>query len=459
MVDLTGKTGVTLIDLTLDAAHNPFTNQGVFASNASKLRIQRVTVRDIVGPGIRVGIHFTGENPTKRRGVTDSVIADCRFQNMATDSEWGGGIRLSWGSSRNRVLRNTIRDTGRGGIFGDNGSCDLTLRGNRVSGSGGEGLGLEIWGDCDRCVVEDNRLDHWLSIGGCKQCAVRRNTIGAWTTDVKFLGLEAIGSDQVITDNVVDGGQQIGLSVSNNYPNDRVFWGYNRVSRCVQWGAQLQGDRTGVHNHYFFRCRFESNGDPAHKPIYPSDLGHGFRVNQNASGLVLNACDFINNRGHGIQVNGSGDAPSDNLLFVDCRISGNRGSAASFWPGYTRLAWQRCSVFGNGSNALPPPRGEETAQIRDRISSPAAARVGQPVALAIRTPPGSGGPPAAVLWDLGDGIPKTSRTVKHTYSAPGRYRVTLVTWDTRGTASHDERIVTVLPASPAATSQQRRKLR
>ena len=165
--------------LTLDAQGNANVSQGVAGSNARRLKLHHLTVRNLVksktfGPH---GFLFAGTNPKRARGVTDSEISDCLIENIALDASFGCGIRFSWGSSRNRILRNTVRNTGRGGIFGDNGSTDLFISGNTVTGSGGEGLGIEVWGGCDRAVIEDNRVDHWLSIGGSDYCATRRNIV------------------------------------------------------------------------------------------------------------------------------------------------------------------------------------------------------------------------------------------------------------------------------------------
>ena len=50
----------------------------------------------------------------------------------------------------------------------------------------------------------------------------------------------------MVTDNTVDDGQIIGLSVSNTNPKDHVFYGYNTFRRCSQWAAQLQGETSGM---------------------------------------------------------------------------------------------------------------------------------------------------------------------------------------------------------------------
>ena len=42
----------------------------------------------------------------------------------------------------------------------------------------------------------------------------------------------------IVTDNVVLRGAHIGLSVSNQPVKSNVFWGYNTICDCVQFGAQ-----------------------------------------------------------------------------------------------------------------------------------------------------------------------------------------------------------------------------
>ena len=51
-------------------------------------------------------------NPTMQRGFTDSRISNCRIENVGLEAEYGGGIRLAWGSERNCVEDNAICGTG-----------------------------------------------------------------------------------------------------------------------------------------------------------------------------------------------------------------------------------------------------------------------------------------------------------------------------------------------------------
>ncbi len=385
------------------------------------------------------GILFTGVNPTREAGVTDSVISDCLFENIGVDSAWGAGIRLAWGSSRNQVLRNTIRDTGRGGVLADNGSLDLVIQHNRVSGSGGEGLGIEVWGGCDRAVIEDNRIDHWLSIGGSDFCAVRCNVISDKSGIFKFAGLEIIGSYCIVTDNLVDDGQHIGISVSGNVPKDYVFFARNTIRNCTQWGAQLQGEEAGIAYHYFYRCKFLSTSAGRGNPPWPGDEGHGFRINSNTRHLVLERCEFSDNARLGIQLL-SGQA--DFLSFVRCLIRGNAGPAISDFRGYGALEWIDCVAEHNASDHLPPSKPLPHAPPTVSFEAPATARVGEPLRLQSDCRAAEGNI-AMVLWDFGEGIPITEPNPTHAYSRPGLYRVTLIAWDVSGRAARAQRWVRV----------------
>ncbi|MBI4585135.1 MAG: right-handed parallel beta-helix repeat-containing protein [Planctomycetes bacterium] len=442
MIDLGGCEDVEVADLTLEAEKNPNVHQGISGSGARRLRIHHVTVRNLVksnawGPH---GILFSGNNPTRENGVTDSEISDCTFENIALDSEWGSGIRLAWGSSRNRILRNTIRGTGRGGILTDDGSTDLVIQGNTVTGSGGEGLGIEVWGGCDRSVIEDNKVDHWISIGGCDCCAVRRNVISDKSGVVKFIGIEGIGKCCVYTDNVVDDGQQLGLSVSAVNPKNYAFWGYNTVRNCIQWGAQFQGESSGIAYHYLYRCRFLGTTVGRGKPWYPGDEGNGFRTLWNVHQLTLEECEMSGNQRHGVQLV---SADVDSMSFVRCKITGNAGSAVVSPDKFTAIECKDCTVEGNGNNTLPANRPFPNPPPTASFTVSHESSAGKPVSFT-STSKATTGNIAAVLWDFNDGPPSTETVTTHIYSKPGEYRVTLVVWDEFGRGARCERIVSVV---------------
>jgi hypothetical protein len=431
---------VELAHMTLDGRNNPLVQQGITGGDSRRLWLHHLTIRNLKaktwGPH---AILFSGRNPSMEGGVTDSRISDCRIEDIGLEAEYGGGIRMAWGSVRNQVLGNVIHNTGRGGIFGDH-SPELIIRNNRVSGSHGEGLGIEIWGGCRRSLIEDNVIDHWLSVDGGTQSAVRRNVIGSDDGTLKFLGIEIIAQDVVVTDNCVQRGAHIGLSVSNVPVKNNVYWGYNTVRDCAQWGAQLQGDSGGIAHQYFYHCTFENTVRGHAKAAYPQDSGHGFRTNGACRGLVFEDCSFRNNGGYGVQLGGQG---VDALDFFRSAITGNRLAAVSGPSQYTALVFRDCKVEGNQDNRLPPAKPfRNSPPLADFLVS-GPIRVGEAVQFQCRSQPAAG--IVDRLWDLGDGIPEVAAGPKHTFSRPGKYRVTLVVWDKDGRGAQAERTIEVLP--------------
>jgi hypothetical protein len=434
---------VEISHLTLDGAANANATEGINGSNARQLHVHHVTIKDLVkskeyGPH---GIYFSGTNPSATKGVTDSIIADCLLENIGLGAEYGGGIRLAWGSSRNQVLRNTIRRTGRGGIFANDGCTDLLIQGNTVVGSEGEGLAIEVWKGCHRAVVEDNRIDYRLSFDGSDYGAARRNTISDKSGKYKHAGLELVGSNFcVLTDNTVDDGQRIGISVSNKPPKQYVFWGFNTITRCNEWGAQLQGETGGIAYHYFYRCQFAATTVGRGQPRYPGDEGHGFRINGDAHHITLEECDIRGNERSGIQLGGR---YVDHLSFVRCTIRDNKGPAVSGPANYTALEWDHCQVNGNGTNDLPAARPFPTKAPLATISGPARARTGETVKFASLST-AQGGQIKQVLWDFQEGVPAAEALSTHRFSKPGEYRVTLLVWDGSGRGSRAEARIKVV---------------
>jgi len=436
---LDGVEDVEIAHLTADGNASPQAAQGIYGMRSRKLSIHHVTVRNLVknemfGP---MGIHFNGVNPTREGGVTDSVIADCLVENIGVDASFGSGIRMSWGSSRNQVLRCTVRNTGRGGIFGDNGSNDLIIRGNTVTGSGGEGLGIEVWGHCDRCIVEDNTIDHWLSIGGCDWCSVRRNTVASYDGTCKFIGLEIIGQYCIVTDNVVDDCNSMGISVSGSVPNDYHYYTNNSIRRCFHWGVQLQGEERGLGHHYYYRCKF--NETPVGHPsvVYKGGEGNGFRTNGNVKYVVLEECEMRDNARYGVQLGGAG---VDALSFIRCTIAGNKGGAVVGPDDYTALEWIDCTVEANGNNDLTPAKPFPEPAPTASFNAPDAVQAGQQITFRCTTPDIE-----TAFWDFGDGIPVVGNEVTQTYEKPGEYTVTLIVWTEAGRGARAAKPLVVSP--------------
>lgn len=442
LLHIGGCENVEVAHLTLDGGDNPAARDGIAGSNSKKLFLHHLTIRNL-GKDITAfshGIILTGDNPSMARGVTDSIIRDCRFERIGLKAQYGGAIRLAWGSTRNLVERNVINGTGRGGIFGDH-SPGLTIRHNRIAGSGGEGLGIEIWGGCTGSIIEDNVVDHWLSVDKGAQSAVRRNVVGTADGTHKPYGIEIVSEAVVVTDNVVKGGTGIGLSVSNTLPKNNVYWGYNTISDCTQWGAQFQGDTGGITNHYLYRCTFERTlrGDP--RAIYPSDSGHGFRFNGSSRNLVFEECVFKNNGGQGIQIGGGPDV--DAMTFVKCVFSDNALEAGHDVAEERTMEFDKVRLDRKSGKfsrtkrfATPPPVAD--------FSVPLAIRVGVAASFACHSS-SKAGEIVTRLWDFNHGIPELTATPSHVFDNPGKHRVTLVVWDIAGRGARMEKIVEVLP--------------
>jgi hypothetical protein len=395
------------------------------------------------------GTRPTPENPAGRPGLTDSRITDCTLEEIGLEAEFGGGIRLSFGCDRNEVSDNRIDRTGRGGIFGD-GAAELVVRRNHVTGSGGEGLGIELWGVCPRSLIEDNDVDHWISVDGGERTAVRRNRVHAADGSLKFCGIEIIARDVVVTDNVVDGGAQLGLSVSNTRVKNNVLWARNTVRDCVQWAAQFQGDTGGIAHHYFHDCRFEKTrkGDP--RAGHPGADGHGFRTNGHCRGLVFEDCVFRDNGGYGVQLGGP---EVDVLSFRNCRFIDNAAGPGKPPGAATRVEFLNCTMAARGqSEALPDVRHFSGSGPQAEFESPERIHVGQPatfrcVSKADQRAGKTGDANGIVdrLWDFGHGIPAVAAEAVATFPTPGTGRVTLVVWDAEGRGALVEKQVVVEP--------------
>ena len=230
-------------------------------------------------------------------------------------------------------------------------------------------------------------VDHWLSVDQGTQSAVRRNVIGTDDGTLKGYGIEIIARDVVVTDNVVNRGAHIGLSVSNKPVKNNVFWGYNTVRDCVQWGAQLQGETGGIAQHYFYRCTFENTVRGDRRARYPKDSGHGFRTNGNCRELVFEDCTFRNNGGYGVQLGGRD---------VDAVRSSAVRSPATGWPPSTRpsqyTAWSSGSARWSGTGATScrmPRRSRRPAPSANFPSADRSAREARPVP--VRFPSAAGG--------------------------------------------------------------------
>jgi len=450
---------VEISNLTIDGNNDPEASYGIEAHNGTGHYFHHLTFKDFTGTTSLYGpfgIWLEGEsgNDASLKGVTNSVISDSTFTNIGTSREWGSGIRMGWGSKGNQILRNTIANTGRGGIFAHDGSTDSVIRNNTVSGSGmstspvGEGLGIEVWGNSGRAVIEDNTVDHWISVDESDYTAVRRNTVRDTSGTIKFLGMEAAATSyNVFTDNTVDSGAQIGISVSNDGPKQYNYWAYNTVKNMVQWGAQIQGDVGNANYQYFYNNVFENTQSTNPNAIYPDNDGNGFRVNGNATYITLDGNQIKNNGEFGIEV--TPNAGVDKLSFVNNTITGNASASISGYPSTAPdLEWSGNTVSGNGTNTQLTSRGFINAKPTADFTSVSTAAVGQEISFT-NTSSDPGGSIGFSLWDFGDGIPSSATNPTYTYNKAGTYRVTLIVWDNLGRGARVEKNITVTSASSA----------
>ena len=436
-IQQSGLDRVELTGLTLDGLGTSKATQGIEASGTSGHDIHHIRIRNLVdvsgfGPH---GVYFSGS-------VTGSKITDNEFIDIGINSDWGAGIRLSHASSQTVVTGNIIRRVGRGGILLNNGSTDCIIRNNTVSQSGltGPGLAVEVFGDSHRCIVEDNDLDHWLSIDSSDFVAVRRNTVISLDGSVEFLGLEmAGGSDNVFTGNTIGVGNTIGLSMSGPSEKSRSYLAGNSFSSSSNWGCQLQDDGGQLRQIYFFNNTFQQNGSV------------GFRFNAVSGGagirqIVFDGNQIVNNGTHGFGLYGHNNTQGiDELSFVNNTITGNGGD--SIQNGYVNnREWTENTISDNQYNYNPGSAGYlANAKPTVQILGPILVGVGETLSLTPDYTDDGAPTPADVLWDFDDGLPVTSMAPTHVYQEVGTYTVALLAWDSQGRAAHSTVQVTVVP--------------
>ncbi|WP_168172430.1 right-handed parallel beta-helix repeat-containing protein [Cellvibrio sp. PSBB023] len=445
MINLSDTSNVELTTFTLDGKMKSLAN-GIFAKNGSGHKIQFITIQNLTYRGFGPhGILFEG-NADWKNAVNYSLLADNTFSNIGVRSEWGAAIRFANGSSYNHALRNTIINTGRGGILANNGATDLIISENIITGIGKtiEGLSIEVHTECNRAIIEDNVVEHWISLDKTNYSAIRRNTVHSdKVDDWKYAGLElAGGSNNIFTDNHVSQGSKVGISISIDYPKEYVFWGRNNISHVADWGVQLQGDSIGLSYHYFYKNSF-SNTYRNHAQSTYENQGHGFRVNGNSHRITLEENIISGNEGMGVEFSGK---DIDQFTLTNNILSDNQQGAITTYPG-NDLQWSDNQVTRNKNNATPTSSGFKNSAIPTAdFKSPTQVEVHKPVAFINSSHSNnSGGAIAHVLWDLGQSLPSTATNPTYRYSKPGTYSVTLIVWDEKGRAARKEQMINVTP--------------
>jgi len=377
----------------------------------------------------------------------NNVIADNEFINMGVNSDWGAGIRAGWNSNYTKILRNTVDGSGRGAIFANDGCVGVEVSGNTATRSGmaEHGLSIELHTDCDYSIVEDNHVDHWLSVVRSEYTATRRNFVGTNSGVVHGMGLEIMAHHSIATDNTVDNGQQVGIQQSSG--SGYQYWGYNTVRNMVMWGMQLQGEGAEAPQQYqyFYKNKFENTQRNNPMAAYPGYAGNAIRIHGNSLNMTFDSNTIINNGRKGIEITPSGG--TDRLSFINNVITGNQEDSIDQYPSSAaHLEWSNNTVSGNGTNTQLTSRGFTNPKPTANFTAPTSVQLGQSVTFTNTS--SDNGSIVENLWDFGEGVPSTAVSPTYTYQEAGNYRVTLVVWDNEGRASLKEHTINVYAGPP-----------
>ncbi|MBB6732962.1 fibronectin type III domain-containing protein [Cohnella zeiphila] len=445
ILSLNNTTDVEVAGLTIDGNSNTHVTAGIWGEpggghDIHDNRFKDLTKSDGFAP---FGILMSNSPNVK--------ITDNDFINMGTGSMWGAAMRVGWGSDAPDIERNTIANTGRGGIFVNDGVDGAVIRDNVVTGSGlfNEGLSIELHTDVNHSIVEDNQVDHWLSVVRSEYNAIRRNTIHTTDNTVKGIGLEIMSNHSVTSDNLVDGGQQVGMQQSPG--TGYQLWNYNTVQNIVMWGMQLQGEGTGETEQYqyFYKNTLEDGpiGNPA--AAYPGYDGNAVRIHGNTQNVTFDSNRILNNGRKAIEITTA--SGTDRLSFINNTITGNGGPSIDQYPSSAAdLEWFGNTVSGNGTDTQLTSRGFSDPKPTANFTTPLSVQLGQSVTFTNTST--DNGSIVENLWDFGEGVPVTTVSPTYTYQKAGTYRVTLVVWDNTGRANLKEQTINVYAGPPDTTA-------
>ncbi|MFC4100260.1 fibronectin type III domain-containing protein [Paenibacillus xanthanilyticus] len=431
-------------NMTLDGNSSTIAQSAVKSEGGTGNRMLDLNVKDLTassgfGPFALYGI-----------GSTHLRIAGNVITNTGVASDWGGGVRVGWGSSHALIENNTVHNTGRGGIFINDNSPWAIVRGNTVTGTGKkmEGLGIELHTDVDYSLVENNNVDHWISTVRSKYIAVRNNLVKATDGSVGNMGLEVMVDHGVTSGNLVDGGQQVGMQQSPG--TGYQLWNYNTVQNIVMWGMQLQGAGTGQTEQYqYFYKNTWKNGPIGHpSAAYPGYDGNAVRIHGDTRNIVFDSNEIVNNGRKAIEITTA--SGTDRISFINNTITGNGGPSIDQYPSSAAdLEWSGNTVSGNGTNTQLTSRGFADPKPVANFSAPLTVQLGQPVTFTNTST--DNGTIVENLWDLGEGIPVTDVSPTYTYQKAGTYKVILGVWDNGGRASVKEQTIVVSAGPPDTT--------
>ncbi|WP_179215629.1 fibronectin type III domain-containing protein [Paenibacillus sp. MY03] len=438
-------TGAEVSNMTLDANNSTVPQSVVVSENGSGNKMLNLNVKDMA--------MSSGFGPFALYGInTDNlVVKDNIITNIGVNSDWGGGVRIGWGSDNALVENNVVHLTGRGGIFLNDDSPGAVIRGNTVTGTGKkmEGLGIELHTNVDNSIIENNNVDHWISAVRSAYIAVRNNVVRASDGTVGNMGLEVMVDHGVTSGNLVDGGQQVGIQQSPG--TGYQLWNYNTIQNMVMWGMQLQGEGTGQTEQfqYFYKNIFEDGPIGHPSAAYPGYDGNAVRIHGNTQNITFDSNIIRDNGRKAIEITTAGG--TDRLSFVNNTITGNGGPSIDQYPtSASHLEWSGNTVSGNGTDTQLTSRGFSDPKPVANFTAPLTVQLGQPVTFTNTST--DNGTIVENLWDLGEGLPVTTVSPTYTYQNPGTYQVILGVWDNGGRAHVKEQTITVVAGPPDTTA-------
>ncbi|SFS63651.1 NPCBM/NEW2 domain-containing protein [Paenibacillus sp. BC26] len=433
--------GASIKNMTLDGNNSTLAMSAAVSEGGGGNEMSGLIVKDFAA------VEGFGPHALYVVGSRNVRITNNNVSNIGVGSIWGAAVRAGWDSKNVTVENNVIANTGRGGILINDGSSGAIVRSNTITGSGlkEHGLSIELHTNADNSIIEDNHVDYWISAVRSKNIAVRRNVVHPTESRVGSIGLEIMADNAVTTDNLVDGGQQVGIQQSPG--TGHQLWSYNVVKNMVMWGMQLQGAGSGETEQfqYFYKNSFINTqlGNP--KAAYPGYEGNGVRIHGNSQNLSFDSNLIANNGRKAIEITDA--AGVDRLSFTNNIISGNKGVTMDPYPAAAQhLEWSGNLVFLNGNNAQPTSRGFANAKPVANFTNPILVRAGAPVTFESTST--DNGTITNYLWDFGAGLPSASSKPTYVYDKPGIYRVTLVVWDNEGRSNVKEKIILVSPGLP-----------
>ncbi|WP_168119583.1 fibronectin type III domain-containing protein [Paenibacillus sp. HB172176] len=445
MFYLHNTTNAEVSSLTLDAANNASAQSVVYSDGGSNNKMRNLSVKDLVassgfGPFALFG------NDTDNLEISNNIIT-----NVGVNSDWGGGVRVGWGSNNVLIENNVVADTGRGGIFVNDNSPGAIVRGNMITGTGKklEGLGIELHTNVDNSIVENNHVDHWISTVRSAYIAVRNNVVTATDGTVGNIGLEIMVDHGVTSNNLVDGGQQVGMQQSPG--TGYQLWNYNTVKNIVMWGMQLQGAGTGETEQYqyFYKNVWEDGPSDNPAAAYSGYGGNAVRIHGDTKNITFDSNQILNNGRKGIEITSA--SGTDRISFINNTITGNAGPSIDQYPTSAGdLEWSNNTVSGNGYDTQLTSRGFSDPKPVANFTAPLTVQLGQSVTFTNTST--DNGTIVENLWDLGEGLPVTTESPTYTYQNPGTYQVILGVWDNGGRASVKEQTITVVAGPPDTTA-------